>query len=118
MKISLNLNQGGTVSAKVAQARNMEQDILASRRGDWNARRNLVQQFQPLLLNLAHKRTNDPAKVAELVEAGTDGLLRAVRKYKKNVGAEHFRVFALDYIEAQMTRAAKGGSWWSRLFGR
>ncbi len=117
MKISLNLNSETPASAKAAQARTLEQSILLTRKGDWNARKGLVSQFHPLILSLAHKRTSDPETVNMLVEAGSTGLLVAVRKYRKSVGPDHFRVFALRYIEARMDRAVRGPGLLARMFG-
>ena len=117
MKISLNLNNETPASAKAAQARTLEQSILLTRKGDWNARKGLVGQFHPLIVSLAHKRTTDPDTVGRLLEAGSAGLLVAVRKYRKSVGPEHFRVFALRYIEARMDRAMRGPGLLARLFG-
>ena len=39
---------------------------------------------------------------------------KATKKYKKSVGAEHFQLFALDFIEKNMDGA--GAGFFSRLF--
>jgi DNA-directed RNA polymerase specialized sigma subunit len=122
MKISLNMGQEEGDS-RAAQQRVLERDVLGAKAGDWNAKNSLVRLFTPLLASLAEKRTNDAALRNQLIEAGKQGLFDAARKYKPNVGIVHFRVFALDFIEAAMDHAARassssGGGFLSRLFGR
>jgi len=118
MKISLNVGQDGAGSSRATKARILERDILAAKKGDWTAKNNLARSFLPLLTSLAEKRTSDTAKINLYVEAGKEGLFRAARKYKQNVGAEGFQIFALDFIEAAMHRGieSKQGIF-SRLFG-
>ena len=122
MKIPLNLQQNGTQSSKAAQAKALERDIKASKKGDWNAKHNLVRTFTPLLTSLAQKRAKDVVQVNAYIEAGKAGLFQAVRKYKSNIGPGKFQVFALDFIERSMDRAAKGqnpaGGFFSRLLSR
>lgn len=117
MKISLMGNQGD-VKGKDAQYHVLENDILACKKGDWTAKKNLARTFQPLIKSLAEKRCKgDPGKLHELVEAGREGLYLAARKYKPTVGVSHFRVFALDYIEGRMDGTKPGGLL-GRLFRR
>ncbi len=117
MKISLMGNQGD-VQGKDAQNHVLEHDILACKKGDWTAKKNLARTFQPLIRNLAERRCKgDTKQMNALIEAGREGLFVAARKYKPSVGANHFRVFALDYIEGRMDGGSSGG-FLSRLFGR
>jgi DNA-directed RNA polymerase specialized sigma subunit len=118
MKIPLKLGQETQQSSRAAEAKVLEHDIAAAKGGDWNAKSNLIRTFHPLILSLAEKRGGDPATVARYVEAGKEGLVRAIGKYKSSVGADKFRIFALDFIEASIDRAATGGGFLSRLFGR
>jgi DNA-directed RNA polymerase specialized sigma subunit len=119
MKIPLRVAKEANPSSRTAQTRLLERDIMAAKRGDWNAKNNLVRTFTPLLTSLAQKRSADTAEVNRYIEAGKNGLFTAVAKYKQNIGPEKFRVFALDFIEKNMDRAAggKGEGFFSRLFG-
>lgn len=117
MKIPLNVRENERETAREAQARSIERDVLAVKRGDWTAKNNLVRTMGPLIASIAQKRSTDPAVVAKYTEAGKQGLLTAAEKYKSSIGAENFQVFALDFIEKSMNRVGKG-SFLSRLFGR
>jgi hypothetical protein len=119
MKISLNMGPEGPEQKKRTEARVLEHDILAAKDGDWNAKGNLVRMFMPLLTSLAEKRTAENAKMNAYIEAGKKGIFTAAKKYKKNIGPEGFEIFALDFIESAMDRAADGaGGFFSRLFGK
>lgn len=118
MKIPLNMGNNGAQSAKAAQNKTLERDILATKKGDWNAKNNLVRTFMPLLVSLAEKRTTDMAKKNKLIEAGKEGLFTAARKYKEGIGASKFQIFALDYIESSMENSGKSVGFFARLFGR
>ena len=118
MKIPLKLGQDGAQSSRAAEAKVLERDILAANSGDWNAKNSLVRTFLPLIQSLAEKRASSPADVSRLVEAGKEGLVKAIRKYRPSVGADKFRIFALDFIEAGMDQSAKSGGFFARLFGR
>jgi DNA-directed RNA polymerase specialized sigma subunit len=116
MKIPLNMDDGKVPSA-AAQVQALERDILAAKRGDWTARNNLARSFTPLISSLAEKRTAEPAKLNDYIEAGKKGLFTAAKKFKPSMGADKFQVFALDFIESSMDTAAKGGGFFARLFG-
>ncbi|OGV66536.1 MAG: hypothetical protein A2283_07345 [Lentisphaerae bacterium RIFOXYA12_FULL_48_11] len=118
MKIPLNMGNNGGQSSKAAQIKTLERDILATRKGDWNAKNNLVRTFLPLLTSLAEKRTSDVGHKNKLIEAGKEGLFIAARKYKENMGANKFQVFALDFIESSMDSSGKSVGFFARLFGR
>ena len=117
MKISLNLQQDGA-AARAARGQVTDGEILAVKKGDWNAKHSLVRTFTPLLKTLAEKRSADVRQINKLMEAGTRGLLKAVKKYKPGSGSDRFQIFALNYIEAGMSRMQKGGGFLARLFGR
>ena len=118
MKIPLNLNRDEAQSGKAAQAKILEHALAATKKGDWNARRNVLRHFDPLLTSLAEKRTSDPKRARALVEAGQQGLIVAIKKYKPNMTAERFRILALDYIEARMDKPDAQPGFFARLFDR
>ena len=119
MKISLNMGPQGPKEQKASQARVLEADILGAKRGDWNAKNNLVRQFMPLLQSLAEKRASDQPQINRCIEAGKNGLFVAARKYKREIGPDSFQIFALDFIEPRMDKAAKGGSgFFAKLFNK
>jgi DNA-directed RNA polymerase sigma subunit (sigma70/sigma32) len=118
MKIPLKLGQDSQQSTRAAETKVLANDIAAAKGGDWNAKSNLIRTFLPLIVSLAEKRGHDAAAVSKYVEAGKEGLLKAVKKYKPAVGADHFRIFALDFIMASLDRMDKGGGFLARLFGR
>lgn len=117
MKIPLNMRQNGLNSSKAAQAQVLEHDILDTKRGDWNAKRDLARQFMPLLSTLAEKRSDDPKEIAAIIEAGQEGLFLAAGKYKKSIGPAKFRIFALGYIEKAMDNRNNPPGFFARLFG-
>jgi hypothetical protein len=118
MKIPLNIDRNGPQSGREAQAKVIERDVLAARKGDWNAKNSLVRTFTPLLTQMARKRTAEPAKVNTFIEAGKGGLLKAVRAYRPGSGADHFQISAARAIETAMDKVdRKGGGFFSRLFG-
>src|SRR5512137_2503949 len=100
MKIALNMgNANGGQTTKAAQAKVLERDIIAAKKGDWNAKNNIVRTFMPLLTSLAEKRGKDVHAVNEYIDHGKEGLFKAVKKYKPAEGAERFHIFAVEYIE-------------------
>jgi len=116
MKIPLNINQGASTTSKAAKAKVLEHDVVAAKNDDWNAKTRLAQTFMPLMKSLAEKRATETQQVNALIEAGKEGLYAAAKKYKKSMGAEKFRLFALDYIESRMDRKGKRGGFFARLF--
>ena len=118
MKISLNMGgDGASDSTKANEARALQRIILDAKKGDWEAKELLIQKFRPLVLSLAEKRTKDTAMINRYLDAAKTGLLTAAAKYDTSAGTDNFRIFALDYIEANMDRVEKGGGFFSRLFG-
>jgi DNA-directed RNA polymerase specialized sigma subunit len=117
MKIALNMGNNGNQSSKAAQAKVLERDIMAAKKGDWNAKNNLVRTFMPLLTSLAEKRSKDLPSINNYIEAGKEGVFKAAKKYNPSVGAERFHIFAVEFIEKSMDKRDKGGGFWARLFG-
>ena len=48
MKIPLKLGQNGVQSTRAAEAKAVEHDVLAAKKGDWNAKNSLIRSFQML----------------------------------------------------------------------
>jgi DNA-directed RNA polymerase specialized sigma subunit len=118
MRISLNIgSDGSSDSTKANEARALLHLIIDAKKGDWEAKELLIQKFRPLMLSLAEKRTKDTAMINKYMEAAKSGLLTAAGRYDSSEGVDNFRIFALDYIEANMDRVEKGGGFFSRLFG-
>jgi DNA-directed RNA polymerase specialized sigma subunit len=119
MKIPLKMSQENGTSGHAAEAKVIERDVLAAKGGDWNAKNNLVRTLTPLLRSRAEKHAATPADLNRFIEAGKEGLSKAIRKYNSKVGGSHFQVFALDFIDQAMDReAGGGGGFFARLFGR
>lgn len=116
MKIGLNFDGKDEHSVKAAEMRSLERIILDAKKGDWEAKEMLFQKFRPLILSLVDKRTKDTQMTNKYMEAAKAGLISAASKYSASVGAEHFRIFALDYIERNMDHVAEHGGFFSRLF--
>lgn len=117
MKISLNLNEHAHDGSSEIKGSTLEKLLLAAQKGDAQARDHLVQNYMPLLQNLAKKR--GPCEQAELNERilkAKKGFLRAISKYKKSVGPGRFRLFALDYIDQALSSSS--GGLLSKLFGK
>lgn len=118
MKIGLHIDGKDANSSKVAEARQLERIIRDARKGDWEAKELLFQKFLPLITTLVDKRSRDTAMVNKYVEAAKAGLLTAANKYSAAVGPDHFRIFALDFIEKQMDYVERRQvGFFSRLFG-
>ena len=117
MKIPLNMNQSSKPTTMAAANRVLEQDILSAKKGDWTAKHALERTFMPLITQLAEKRSQNGIELNEYIDAGKRGLHTAAKKYKASVGADRFRIFALDYIEASMNHKDKGGIFF-RIFGK
>ena len=115
MKIGLNFGVHDDASENVSEARQIERIIANAKKGDWEARDLLTQRFRPLLTTLAEKRSSDIVQVNRYVEAGTAGLLTAMRKYKPSASS-NFRIFAIDFIQAAMDRSDRKGGLLSWLF--
>jgi DNA-directed RNA polymerase sigma subunit (sigma70/sigma32) len=109
VKIALNFKQEDAyVPDGVEQEKALERDVLACKRGDWEAKSRLFQTFMPLFTSIAKKRTQDTATINRYIEAGKDGLMNAVRHFKHGSSAK-FQIFALVYIETAMDRINRPG---------
>ncbi len=119
MKIPLRVMNNDSQAGLHRETKCSEAEILACKRGDWEAKHRMAQAFMPLISSLAKKRVPDgnAALMNQYIDAAKKGLFLAARKYKPTVGAERFQVYALDFIESAMDRASTGGNWFTRLFG-
>ena len=117
MKIGLNIDGKDAASVKAAETRALEQVVLNAKKGDWDAKEKLTQKFRPLIMSLVEKRNKDATKTNDYMDAAKAGLITAANKYSTSVGADNFRVFALDYIEKSLDRIDKPAGFFSRLFG-
>ncbi len=117
MKIPLTGSMDTSTSGPAARAKALQKDILAAKRGDWEARHRVERSLQPVLQNMAHKRTQDNAEFNALMEAGKKGILTAIRKVDKHISGDRFQIFALPFIEAQMDKSGQSG-WLAKLFGK
>jgi DNA-directed RNA polymerase specialized sigma subunit len=116
MKIPLQKDELLDLNGRAAENELLEKAIRGCQMGDWNAKSSLARIFQPLLHTLAEKRVGagQTAEINKAMERGRQGLFEAARTYKPNIGIQHFRVFALPYIEKHMDGRK---SFWARLFG-
>lgn len=118
MKISLNLNGQDQATKQEKEERTLAADLGAAKKGDWNAKNNILRTFMPLLTSLAEKRSSNTAETNKFIEAGKEGLFVAVKKFKMDQGPREFQLFALDFIEARMDKKAGGGGFLSKIFGK
>jgi DNA-directed RNA polymerase specialized sigma subunit len=97
----------------------LERCIENCQAGELRERIRLARNFRPLIRSLAERRAGGARAVNEinrLCALGREGLYEAAMRYTPKIGAQHFRVFALDYIERAMD--GKTRSFWRRLFRR
>jgi DNA-directed RNA polymerase specialized sigma subunit len=116
MKIPLNMVQNEQVSAKQAQAKALERDLLAAQKGDWNAKNSLARSFMPLMVSLVQKRATEEAQTNTLLEAAKEGLFKAAKKYRPG-NPEQFHIDVVDYIEKAIDGTLKPRGFFVRLFG-
>ncbi|MDD5708538.1 MAG: hypothetical protein PHR35_21680 [Kiritimatiellae bacterium] len=117
MSTALNLHASVDPSGKLTRLSELERCLSACQAGDLRERIRLARTFRPLIRSLAERRAGSNAEeVNRLCGLGREGLYKAASKYTLKVGAHHFRVFALDFIEREMD--SKTRSFWQRLFGR
>jgi len=117
VKISLNIDGADDQSTRTAEQKALNHLILNAKKGDSVSRERLIQNFRPLMMSMAEKRASDTLTVGKYLDAAKAGLITAADRYTQSVGAENFRIFALDFIEASMNRVDRGGGFFSRLFG-
>ncbi|MFZ4395949.1 MAG: hypothetical protein ACOYOU_10035 [Kiritimatiellia bacterium] len=115
MKISLSQKEVANLSGSGVQAVALAQAVAGCKKGDLEGRRALMRLFAPLIAMLAAKRAgSDAAACTELIERGRAGLCQAAKRFPPRESIRHFRLFALDHIEAAMDKPARG---LSKLFG-
>ena len=116
VKIALNLRQDESTHPDADREKAIVRDVEASKKSDWEARTRLVQMFMPLMTSLAKKRTQDTANMNRYIEAGKEGLAKAIKNYRTGTDGK-FQVFALKFIDDAMDRTDHPG-FFARLFGR
>lgn len=115
MKITLNVgNEGGGSAADNA----LKAALEAARNGDWKQKQQLTKLFMPLITKLAERRAKDVPTINSLIEAGSEGLMEAARRYGKNEPVSRFQLFAVDFIEKRMDGKDKKEGLLARLFKR
>jgi len=115
MKIALSQDEVANLSASGVHAEELAKAVGGCKMGDWEAKHALERLFAPLLAMLAEKRAGtDLTARNELIERGRAGLLRAAKRFPRNDSVRHFRLFALDHIEAAMD---KPGHRLPKIFG-
>ena len=70
-------------------------------RGDLESRRRLIEQYQPLVFKAAASWRSDEARVMDILQEGTVGLIEAVENYDPAKGVA-FSLFALHRIRGRM----------------
>ena len=113
--MALNLSDGVSNADKRMQV--LEQDLKAAKRGDWNAKKRVYSSMLNILNDFAHKRSSSNEEVNVLLEAGKQGIDQAIKKFKLNLGADRFQIFALTFIEKKMDKP-KSGKLFSKIFGK
>jgi hypothetical protein len=114
--MSIALNGGSGETAADAKTESFKKDLLAAKRGDWNARHRVESTFNQILTDLAKKRASSNADINALIEAGKQGIAIAIKKFKIDSGADRFQIFALQFIEKKMDNPNSGG-FFAKLFG-
>ena len=116
MKIPLNTNSSGSTTSPSSRMQALGRDIEAAKRGDWEAKHRVEASLMPILQDLAKKRASTTAEINTLIEAGKQGVAKAIKKFKLSSGADRFQIFALRFIEDKMDKPGSGG-FLSKLFG-
>lgn len=117
MKIALNGKREETQSGPAARTKALEKDLIAAKRGDWEARHRVERSLMPLLTSLAKKRSEDIPSINKHLEAGKEGIAVAIKKFKTGTHGDRFQIFALPFIESAMDKPKRSG-FFARLFGR
>ncbi len=117
MNIALNgTKHGETLSGPAARTRALEKDLVAAKRGDWEAKHRVERSLMPLLTTMAKKRASDNAAINALIERGKQGIAIAIKKFKTGTSGDRFQIFALPFIESRMDKNEQRG-FFARLFG-
>ena len=115
MKIALSQKEVASLAISGTQTEALAQAVAGCKLGDWEAKRALERLFSPLITMLAVKRAgSDTAVRNELIDRGRDGLYQAAKRFPPRESIRRFRLFALDHIEKNMDKPARG---LARLFG-
>lgn len=118
MKIPLNIGRRNTAEDQPPSGQITDRDLTACKNGDWEAKSRVIQSFIPLLTSLAKQRTTNTAAFNAFLEAGKEGLMIAIRKYRTAGKPDKFQIFALDFIEKAMDGVGQKKGFFARLFGR
>ena len=116
MKIPLNTAPNGSQPSTAARMQALGRDLEAAKRGDWEAKHRVEATMMPILQDLAKKRASSNAEINALIEAGKQGIAKAIKKFKISTGADRFQIFALRFVEDKMDNPSSGG-FFSRIFG-
>jgi RNA polymerase sigma factor (sigma-70 family) len=81
--------------------------VRAAQDGDEDARRRVVQEFQPLIRAIARSLSPAEGQLEDLVQDGTLGLLRALEKFDPARGVR-FSTYATPWIEGEVKQALRG----------
>jgi RNA polymerase sigma-B factor len=80
------------------------------RRGDEQARAELVTRFLPLVRTLARRYSYTSEPLDDLVQVGSVGLLNALARYDPHVGSS-FRAYAVPTIVGELRRHFRDTAW-------
>ncbi len=116
MKIPLSTAPNGSQPSAAARIQALGRDLEAAKRGDWEAKHRVEATMMPIIQDLAKKRGSTNAEINTLIDAGKQGIAKAIKKFKISTGADRFQIFALRFIENKMDNPNSGG-FFSRIFG-
>ncbi len=105
-----------TLSGPAARMRVLERDLVAAKRGDWEAKHRVERALMPLLTTMAKKRASNNAAINALIDRGKEGIAIAIKKFKGGTSGDRFQIFALPFIESRMDKSERTG-FLARLFG-
>ena len=115
MAIPVHLHPSVDPSGKHAREERLERCLAACRNGDLREQMYLAGIFKPLIHSLAEKRAGGDLRVINhFCARGREGLYEAARNYRPKIGAGHFQVFALNFIERAMDGPRPG--FWKRFW--
>ncbi len=116
MKIPLHSTSNGNQTPAAARTQALGRDLVAAKRGDWEAKHRVEATLMPIMQDLARKRANSNKEINAMIDAGKQGIAKAIKKFKPNVEADRFQIFALRFIEDEMDNPGSDG-FFSRIFG-
>lgn len=103
MKIPLSLIHADGSFPQAEYEKTVQNNVIAYRDDDWEAKAWLVQEFMPLLMYLSKKRASEVPLINRYIEAGKEGLFHAARRYR-TAHRTKFIIFALSHIEKAMDK--------------